>query len=208
MTPLIRLIDDDPTVLDSQSFVLEVAGFHTVAYDSAQSFLTTGDMTSPGAILCDVRMPQMTGLELFHELRIKHISLPFIFLTAHGDIEMAVAALHDGAFDFLVKPADPEKLIAVIGRAVQRDTENRARKAEFAETAALVATLTPAELKVAELVAKGFSVKEIADVLSVSEQAVKMHRSSLFKKFGVTNPVEAAQILRDYNEGLRQGAAL
>lgn len=65
MTPVIRLIDDDPTVLDSQSFVLEVAGFQTACYDSAQSFLTTGDTTSPGAVICDVRMPQMTGIELF-----------------------------------------------------------------------------------------------------------------------------------------------
>ena len=203
MTPVIRLIDDDPTVLDSQSFVLEVAGFQTTCYDSAQSFLTTGDTTSPGAVICDVRMPQMTGVELFAELRKQHVALPFIFLTAHGDIEMAVSALHDGAFDFLVKPADPEKLIELIGRAVAKDAENRSRLAEFAETEALVKTLTPAEMNVARLVAKGLAVKEIADLLAVSEQAVKMHRSNLFKKFGVTNPVEAAQILRDYDEGLR-----
>ena len=81
MTPVIRLIDDDPTVLDSQSFVLEVAGFQTTCYDSAQSFLTTGDTTSPGAVICDVRMPQMTGIELFAELRKQHVALPFIFLT-------------------------------------------------------------------------------------------------------------------------------
>ncbi len=203
MTPVIRLIDDDPTVLDSQSFVLEVVGFQTACYDSAQSFLTTGDTTSPGAVICDVRMPQMTGIELFAELRKQHVALPFICLTAHGDIEMAVSALHDGAFDFLVKPADPEKLIELIGRAVAKDAENRSRLAEFAETEALVKTLTPAEINVTRLVAKGLAVKEIADLLAVSEQAVKMHRSNLFKKFGVTNPVEAAQILRDYDEGLR-----
>ena len=207
MTPIIRLIDDDPTVLDSQSFVLEVAGFQTACYDSARSFLTTGDATAPGAVICDVRMPQMTGIELFAKLKKEHVTLPFIFLTAHGDIEMAVEALHNGAFDFLVKPADPDKLIDLIHRAVKHDAETRARQAELAETTALIQALTPAELKVARLVAKGLSVKEIANVLAVSEQAVKMHRSNLFKKFSVTNPVEAAQILRDYDEGIRGAAA-
>lgn len=201
MTPLIRLIDDDPTILDSQSFVLEVAGFRTASFASAAALLDTGDIESPGAILCDVRMPQMTGLELFHTLKDRSNHLPFIFLTAHGDIEMAVAALHDGAFDFLVKPADPDKLIDVMARAVKADADRRNRAAEFAETARLVESLTPAERQVAQLVAKGLSVKEIADVLSVSEQAVKAHRSAIWRKFGVTNPVEAAQIMTEYEAG-------
>lgn len=201
MTPLIRLIDDDPTVLDAQSFVLEVAGFRTASWSSAAALLDAGDLASPGAILCDVRMPQMTGLELFHTLKDRGCRLPFIFLTAHGDIEMAVAALHDGAFDFLVKPADPDKLIDIITRAVQTDAERRRRDAEFAETARLVEALTPAEREVARLVAKGLSVKEIAGVLSVSEQAVKAHRSAIWRKFGVTNPVEAAQIMTEYDAG-------
>ena len=203
MTPLIRLIDDDPTIIDSQGFVLEVAGFRTASHASAASLLEAGDLQSPGAVLCDVRMPQMTGLELFHTLKDRGSRLPFIFLTAHGDIEMAVSALHDGAFDFLVKPADPEKLIDVMTRAVAADESRRRQEAEFAETARLVESLTPAENQVAQLVAKGLAVKEIAGLLSVSEQAVKVHRSAIWRKFGVSNPVEAAQIMTEYEAGVR-----
>ena len=124
--------------------------------------------------------------------------LPVIFLSGHGDIEMAVQALHDGAFDFLVKPAEPERLIEKVQRAVEHGKELRSQAREQEELHALMARLTPTELEVAQLMAKGLDVKTIAQVQEVSEQAVKAHRSSIYQKLDAINPVEVAGVVNDW----------
>ena len=108
---LIRIVDDDPSVCASLTFILQIAGFDVVSYNSADQFLEQATDLRPGCVLLDVKMPGKSGLELFCEIRRRGMLLPVIFLSGHGDIEMAVQALHDGAFDFLVKPAEPERLI-------------------------------------------------------------------------------------------------
>lgn len=199
---LIRIVDDDPTVCASLTFVLQIAGFDVVSYNSADQFLSQASGLRPGCILLDVKMPGKSGLELFQELRRNQdLQLPVIFLTGHGDIEMAVQALHEGAFDFLVKPADPQRLIAIVTKAVELSKTLRRERREAREIEELIARLTPAELQVAQMMAKGLTVKTIAQALEVSEQAVKSHRSSIYHKLDAINPVEVAVIVNDWLRG-------
>lgn len=199
---LIRIVDDDPTVCASLTFVLQIAGFDVVSYNSADQFLSQASGLRPGCILLDVKMPGKSGLELFQELRHNQdLQLPVIFLTGHGDIEMAVQALHEGAFDFLVKPADPQRLIAIVTKAVELSKTLRRERREAREIEELIARLTPAELQVAQMMAKGLAVKTIAQALEVSEQAVKSHRSSIYHKLDAINPVEVAVIVNDWLRG-------
>lgn len=192
---LIRIVDDDASVCASLSFVLQIAGFDVVSYNSADQFFEQDADLRPGCILLDVRMPGKSGLELFSEIRRRQLLLPVIFLSGHGDIEMAVQTLHDGAFDFLVKPAEPERLIEKVKKAVEHCREIRSQAKEREEIEDLMSRLTPAETQVAQLMAKGLPVKTIAQVLEVSEQAIKAHRSSVYHKLDVINPVEVAAII-------------
>lgn len=199
---LIRIVDDDPSVCASLTFVLQIAGFDVVSYNSADQFLSQASGLRPGCILLDVKMPGKSGLELFQELRRNQdLQLPVIFLTGHGDIEMAVQALHEGAFDFLVKPADPQRLLAIVTKAVELSKTLRRERREAREIEELMAKLTPAELQVAQMMAKGLTVKTIAQALEVSEQAVKSHRSSIYHKLDAINPVEVAVIVNDWLRG-------
>ena len=199
---LIRIVDDDPTVCASLTFVLQIAGFDVVSYNSADQFLSQASGLRPGCILLDVKMPGKSGLELFQELRRNQdLQLPVIFLTGHGDIEMAVQALHEGAFDFLVKPADPQRLLAIVTKAVELSKTLQRERREAREIEELMAKLTPAELQVAQMMAKGLTVKTIAQALEVSEQAVKSHRSSIYHKLDAINPVEVAVIVNDWLRG-------
>lgn len=195
---LIRIVDDDPSVCASLTFILQIAGFDVVSYNSADQFLEQATDLRPGCVLLDVKMPGKSGLELFCDIRRRGMLLPVIFLSGHGDIEMAVQALHDGAFDFLVKPAEPERLIEKVQKAVEYGKKIRSQVQEQEEIKTLMARLTPSELEVAQLMAKGLAVKAIAQLLKVSEQAIKAHRSSIYHKLDVINPVEVAAVVNDW----------
>lgn len=195
---LIRVVDDDSSVCASLTFILQIAGFEVASYNSADQFLEQESDRRDGCLLLDVKMPGRSGLELFDEMKSRRMLLPVIFLTGHGDIEMAVQALHDGAFDFLVKPAEPEKLIEKVKKAVEHFLTIRSQDLEKQEVRMLMERLTPAETEVARLMTKGLAVKEIAQVLEVGEQAVKAHRSSIYRKLEVVNPVEVAAIVSEW----------
>ncbi len=195
---LIRIVDDDPSVCASLTFILQIAGFDVVSYNSADQFLEQATDLRPGCVLLDVKMPGKSGLELFCDIRRQGMLLPVIFLSGHGDIEMAVQALHDGAFDFLVKPAEPERLIEKVQKAVEYGKKIRSQAQEQEEIKTLMARLTPSELEVAQLMAKGLTVKAIAQLLKVSEQAIKAHRSSIYHKLDVINPVKVAGVVNDW----------
>lgn len=200
---VVRLVDDDEELLKSTSFLLRMAGFDVLAYNSAESFLELDDPARPGCLVLDQRMPGMTGMELQEALLERAETLPIIFLSAHGDIPMAMRAVHSGAEDFLVKPVDPEVLIDAVRRASEKSLA--AAKASEApadeEACSRVASLTGRERAVAEGVAKGLLNKQIADELGISLVTVKMHRGNVTKKLGVKSAVAIAEMLR------RAGAA-
>ena len=192
---LVRIVDDDAEQLKSLAFLLRMGGFEVMTYQSAQAFLEMDDPRKPGCLLLDHRMPGMTGMELQAELVERGSLLPVIFLSAHGDIPMAMQAVHRGAMDFLVKPAAPDVLIAAVEKAVKKSFEDLAADAGQADLAEKAATLTDRELEVARLVAQGLLNKQIGDKLGISRPPVKRHRGNAAKKLGVRSAVAMAKAL-------------
>ena len=192
---LVRIVDDDAEQLKSLAFLLRMGGFEVMTYQSAQAFLEMDDPRKPGCLLLDHRMPGMTGMELQAELVERGSLLPVIFLSAHGDIPMAMQAVHRGAMDFLVKPAAPDVLIAAVEKAVKKSFEDLAADAGQADLAEKAATLTDRELEVARLVAEGLLTKQIGDKLGISLPTVKLHRGNAAKKLGVRSAVAMAKAL-------------
>ena len=179
---LIRIIDDEEEVRDSLGLLLECAGHTIASYDSAEDFLTKDNLTIPCCILSDIRMPGMSGLELQAEMIRRHITLPLIFITGHGDIEMAADAILAGAYDFLVKPVKEERLFAAMDRALavfdqQTDEVYRER----------IGKLTDREREVLRLTLDGVSTHAIAERLVIGERTVQGHRWRLYQKIGLNS---------------------
>ncbi|MBL8478562.1 MAG: response regulator transcription factor, partial [Sterolibacteriaceae bacterium] len=133
-------------------------------------------------LLLDVRMPGMSGLELQERLSAQRIHIPIIFITGHGDLQMAVRAVQAGAFDFVEKPFNDQDLLDRIQRAITRDAEWRDRDLQQARLRALFATLTPRETEVLELVVEGLSNKAVANALGLSAKTVEVHRAKVMEK--------------------------
>lgn len=196
---LIRIVDDDPSVVESLQFMLEMAGLQVKSYDGAESFLKRDDPKREGCLLLDVRMPSMTGLELQHRMRSLGNDLPIVFLSAHGDIRMAVQAVQEGAVDFLVKPPQTDELLAVLRRACSIHDERRRLESEMLAAENVWSSLTSSEQDTAELIAKGLTNRETASVLGISEETVRSRRSSILAKLEAVNAVEIADFLHERN---------
>lgn len=196
LSPLVRLIDDDEMVLRSESFLVRMDGWQTAEYSSAEEFLERDDFSRPGCVVLDIRMPQMSGIELQSIMNKRNIDLPIIFLTGHGDIDMAVSSLKKGATDFLVKPPAEERFQEAVKAAVEKDIENRTIKFAKRTKEALFEDLTPREQEIALPLARGSANKVIAIDLNISEQSIKKYRSSLMSKLGIRTTVELNEFLR------------
>lgn len=195
--PLIRVVDDDEAVLKALGQMLECEGYRTACYRDAKSFLSSDSPSVPGCLILDVRMPGMSGLELHQELNRRHYEVPILFLSGHGDLEMAVAALKDGAVDFVQKPIDSQKLLASVARAVRIWQERHNQIVSPEETRVRLSALTEREKQTVALCAKGYLNREIARKLSISDRTVESHRQSAFKKLGVKTVPELMALLSD-----------
>ena len=192
---LIRIVDDDKALAGSfgllLEFLLSTEGWKSRSYASAEAFLETDDVMVPGCLILDIRMPGLSGLQLQELLKKKDYSLPILFITAHGDITMAVEAVKNGAFDFLPKPLDDEKLLASVEKAIALDWERRSHHTSHTAAMKDLATLTPREREVAGLV---------AERLGIAEKTVQIHRGQVCRKLKVRSAVEISRIL-DQAEG-------
>ena len=193
---LVRIVDDDESVRKSLSFLLEDEGYSVAAYPDAGEFLR-GDMPSvPGIVVLDVKMPGMNGLELYAEMRRRSNRNPVVFLTAHGDIEMAVHAMREGAFNFVEKPIVPEKFLALVREAMEEAGVYReASPGERRELELRYAQLTPRERQVLALAAAGASNRETGERLGLSERTVENHRAAGYRKLGVTSVAALRDLL-------------
>lgn len=193
--PLIRIVDDDEHALDGLRFMLRCEGHDVKTYASAMAFLRDDMPSRTGCLILDVRMPEMSGIELFHELLRRRYRQPIIFLTGHGDIEMAVEAMRQGAADFLVKPVDAEKLVESVNRALM----NRANDEEGLTDIELLRdrweTLTGREQEVLRCVARGWMNKTIAANLDISIRTVEAHRAKALHKIGLQTPAQITALL-------------
>lgn len=195
MMDTVHLVDDDEAIRDSLSWLLQSRSLQCQTYPSAESFLAAWTPDLCGCLLLDIRMREMSGLELFDRLLENGNCLPVIFLTGHGDVPMAVGALKKGAFDFVEKPFDDNQLVNRVLEAVELDNTQRATAASSNSLNERLARLTTRERQVMELILAGKFNKVVADELQISMRTVEVHRANLFEKMGVRTAVELSQLM-------------
>lgn len=190
---IVYVIDDDKAVRKSLTFLLRTAGHTVEAFPSAAAFLGAYDPERRGCLVLDVRMPQMTGLDLQQELNRRGWHVPAIFITGHGTVPMAIAAMKAGAFDFIEKPLRDDVLLESVDRALAWEETTRTDQLELSQIKTRAATLTDREREVLQLVAAGEPNKTIARQLGISFRTVELHRSHIFEKMQART---AAQLVR------------
>lgn len=188
----LAIIDDDAAVRDALVWLLEGHGFPVDAFESAERFLEDAAASDYHCVILDLRLSGMSGIMLLERLAEQAYTPPVIMLTAHGDVPHAVAALKLGALDFLEKPFDDERLLALVETGLARDAEARERYLKRERVEAALASLTERERQVMALVLAGKLNKQIADALNISMKTVEVHRARVFDKMGVKSAVELA----------------
>src|SRR5215468_2909799 len=176
------VVDDDAAVRQGLRFMLRTAGYSVEAFPSAGSFLEGYDPRWGGCLLLDIRMPSMTGLELQQQLNLRGWRIPVIFITGHGTVSMAIAAMRAGAFDFIEKPLREDALLESIERALHWNDRAYEERLERAGLHARAASLTPREREVFDLAASGEANKAIARSLGISLRTVELHRAHIIEK--------------------------
>jgi two-component system, LuxR family, response regulator FixJ len=184
MTKAITIIDDDPGVLDAVSTLFASKGYEVATHLSARSFLDAPYLS--GCIITDVRMPQMTGLDLLRELKSRTDPRPIIILTAHGDIEMAIQAVRLGAYEFIEKPFKSDKLLNVVEQA-------ETMLGELTELRDRLEGLTQRQKETMRFLIEGLATKDIAVKLGLSPRTVEIHRAFVMSKM---NAKSVADLLR------------
>lgn len=190
----IYLVDDDEAVRRSAGFMLRTSGFTVHAFASGVDLLKEVKHLDPGCILLDIRMPDMDGLEVQRALSDRGVAMPVIVLTGHGDVATAVAAMKNGAADFLEKPFEKASLLDAIGRAVDAIDYHGAASASEREARLRIAVLTPRERDVLRELARGQPNKAIAYDLHISPRTVEVHRANVMNKLDVRSLSEALRI--------------
>lgn len=180
----VYVVDDDDGMRRALGALLTTVGYHTALFSRPSEFLARFKPDDPGCLVLDIRMPEMSGLELQQQLNRVGAMLPVIFITGHGDVPMAVQAMKDGAFQFVQKPFRDQELLDHINHALQLDGENRADMARRAEIQRRIESLTPRERQVMDLVVEGEANKVMAIDLGLSERTVEIHRAKVMEKMG------------------------
>jgi two-component system response regulator FixJ len=176
---IVHIVDDDEAVRQSLAFLLSSAGLAVRLYDSATAFLAGLAGVKGGCLITDIRMPDMTGLELLHQLRAKACSLPAIVITGHGDVALAVEAMKAGAVDFIEKPFDEEAILTAVQAALERGAGEGGDAAVIAER---LVSLSERERQVLEGLIAGHPNKTIAYDLGISPRTVEVYRANLMTK--------------------------
>jgi FixJ family two-component response regulator len=187
------VIDDDENVLRSLTALLESVGLSVQAFGRPQDFFASPP-ERPGCVVLDIRMPGMSGLEAFDELRARFTDVPIIFITGHGEVSTAVRAMKAGAFDFLEKPFSHQELLDRVQEALEREAKQEAHRAESKEIEARIGQLTGRERRVLELIIAGLSSKMIAAELGISIKTVEAHRTSTMSKMRAKNAADLVRL--------------
>jgi two-component system response regulator FixJ len=185
--PTVYVIDDDDAVRQSLEFLLQTAGMTVRGFDSATAFLDVLPEIHSGCIITDVRMPEITGIDLLRRVKELGIDLPVIVITGHGDISLAVEAMKIGAVDFLEKPFDDDKLIAAVRSSLNRTADLAQRNAEVANIREKLSALSNRERQVLEGLVAGKANKVIAFDLGISPRTVEIYRANLMTKMAANS---------------------
>jgi RNA polymerase sigma factor (sigma-70 family) len=181
-TPVVFIVDDDPSVRSSLKFLISTVGLEVESFDSADSFLHGKPPDAPSCLVLDVRLPGLSGLDFQCELAARNIRIPIVFITGHGDIPMSVRAMKAGAVEFLTKPFRDQDLLDAIRIALERDRARREQEKEVKELQQRFESLTPREREVISMVVSGMLNKQIAGQLGTAENTVKVQRSRAMEK--------------------------
>lgn len=184
------VIDDDASVRDSIALMLGLAGYRTSVFADAEAFLAACKDDWAGCVIADVRLPGLSGVELQDELRKRGMALPFVIITAHGDVPTARAAFRSQAVDFLEKPFDHTQLFAAIETAFALEERRIRRQDSRRADAEKMGRLTSREREVLEQAARGLHAKEIAAALGISPRTVEVHKTRIMEKLKVRNVAE------------------
>jgi two-component system, LuxR family, response regulator FixJ len=184
---IIYVIDDDAAVRESLEFLLKTAGITVRGFESAKAFLEILPQIRSGCIISDVRMPQVTGIDLLRHVKELKLDIPVIIITGHGDIALAVEAMKIGAVDFLEKPFDDDLLLAAVRSALNSEADAAKRKAEHAEIHGKLATLSNRERQVLEGLVAGKANKMIAFDLGISPRTVEIYRANVMTKMAANS---------------------
>lgn len=198
--PVVYIVDDDDGMRRALTVLMTTVGYQAAAFARPSEFLAKYDPNQPGCLVLDVRMPEMSGLQVQQHLNRSGSILPVILITGHGDIPMAVQAMKDGAFDFLQKPFRDQDLLDRINAALKQDAENRESIERLADLRARVESLTPREREVMELVVDGRANKVIAIDLGLSERTVEIHRANVMEKMGARSVAHLVKMHLTLNE--------
>jgi two-component system response regulator DctR len=194
--PTVHIVDDEAPVRDALAFLFGSHGLPVRAYADGPALLAAFDAAPQrGCILLDVRMEPLSGLQVHAALIERGVPLPVVFLSGHGDIPMAVEALHKGAFDFVEKPFGDTTLVQRVQRALAQEAARHEAAVAAAAQQGRLASLSPREHEVMQRVAAGKLNKVIADELCISVRTVEVHRSRVFEKLGVRSSAEVATLL-------------
>ncbi|MFZ2081729.1 MAG: response regulator FixJ [Xanthobacteraceae bacterium] len=180
--PVVHIIDDDEGLRESLAFLLRSAALEVRSFESAKAFLEVLPDAALSCVITDVRMPDMSGIELLRRLKELKIGVPVIVITGHGDIALAVEAMKIGAADFFEKPFDDDLLVASVRAALQQQEDQTKRGAERAEIEHRIATLSPREKDVLTGLIVGRANKQIAFDLGISPRTVEIYRANLMNK--------------------------
>lgn len=179
---IVHVIDDDDAVRESLAFLLGTAGIDVQTYESAVAFLKVAPEVKLGCVITDVRMPELSGVDLLRRLRELKLGVPVIVITGHGDVPLAVEAMKIGAVDFLEKPFDDEVLLASVRSALSQLDRDSKRQAERGEIEGRLATLSNRERDVLEGLVAGHANKQIAYDLGISPRTIEIYRANLMTK--------------------------
>ncbi len=192
--PVVFIIDDDPSVRRSLQRLIKSVGLKAKSFASAALFLQSGHREETGCLVLDVRMPEISGLDLQDKLSRVGVLLPIIFISGHGTVPMSVRAMKAGAVDFLQKPFDEQELLDAVYRAIDRCRQRKAEQEELKEIQARHDTLTAKEKEIFACVITGMPNKNIADRLATAEKTVKVHRAAVMKKMGAQSVADLVRM--------------
>lgn len=188
------VIDDDVDVRDSLKWLLESVGLNVQTYENALAFFDGFEKSRSGCIVMDVRMPGLSGINAQKKLPEHDIELPVIMISAHGNVDMAVTALTQGAMTFIEKPFDDQVLIDHVHNALEKDRARFARSSSQTRIRERYESLTRRERQVLELIVKGLSNQEAADELGINRKTVEGHRANMTAKMKVDSFAELVQV--------------
>jgi two-component system response regulator FixJ len=203
----VALIDDDAAVLDALRYYLARQSIRTSTFQAARDFLEALDRHEQfDCVVSDVRMPGMSGLDLMKHLNERGYAGPVILITGHGDVDMAVSAIKNGAFDFIEKPFDEARLLTSIRQGAERMRQNKSEAAEIDELQTRFDSLSARQREVMELAVAGLSSKEIGIRLNISPKTVENHRAWVMERIGARNVadlIRKAMKIRSHKERLK-----